>query len=226
MVHSPEKQLLSLSPSPNPERNSSQVTEESFANLYDDGSDRQPSQSGTCNTIETQAINAIYTPFYDCPIVTHDLYIPLPNMIRGYITLPENTSTQPPYPLRKRQPESRRLERAYHSLFESETSVMGRGSPPFRRTTKRHSLASGQIDRLVHARRGATAQIQYAKEHQNKSDTGVLRRYVVPSSSHAPPPPPPPPPPNNEPYSIAFNASDKHDNISPAVSPPRHPFER
>lgn len=173
--------------------------------------------------------SAMYTPFFECPIVTHDLYIPLPTTIRGYIEVPKDKCTHPPYPLRKRQPECKRLERTYHPFLDKESHVAEREGPSlFRRATKRHSLASGQIDRLVHARRGAAAEIHDPKHQQNKSDTGVFWPMVTTS----PPPPPPPPPqqqlqqptPNNG--HIAFDSHVGNDNISPAVSPPRHPFER
>lgn len=56
MVHSPEEQLLSLSPAPSSRRSSNHVTQESFANLYDDGSDRQESQAGPSSIVRTPDI--------------------------------------------------------------------------------------------------------------------------------------------------------------------------
>lgn len=55
MVHSPEEQLLSLSPAPSSRRSSSHVTQEALANLYD-GSDRQESQAGSSSTVTTHAM--------------------------------------------------------------------------------------------------------------------------------------------------------------------------
>lgn len=163
----------------------------------------------------------MYTPFMECPYVTHDLYIPLPTMIRGYITLPENKCTHLPYPLRKRQPESKRLERTYHPMFDQESHITQRDSCPFRRSTKRHSLASGQIERLVNARRGSSNQVHQPKSQQHKSDSAALWPLVKTS----PPPPPPPPPPNNGASRITFGITNNR-HMSPAASPPRHPFEK
>lgn len=80
-------------------------------------------------------------------------------MTRHYLPIPSGPAADvKPYPFRKRQPVSWRLEREPNTnvsgepVHRSDHAAIGRVS---RMYSRRHSLASGQIDRLVHAYREA-----------------------------------------------------------------------
>ncbi|KAI8370677.1 uncharacterized protein BYT42DRAFT_98686 [Radiomyces spectabilis] len=87
--------------------------------------------------------------FIDCPMVMDSLQLPVPTPVREYLAEPDPKVLEAmpvlPYPLRVRQPVTRRIERSHMFDQHPRAKIIN--------TTKRHSLASGQIDRLVHANR-------------------------------------------------------------------------
>ena len=136
----------------------------------------------------------------------------------------------PPYPLRTRQPISKRLQRIPNS-FISGTLVTSddhqQGSNLQKPLQKRHSLANGQIDRLIHAHRDALAAAENPVINQIKSEPELW--WPVPSTpSQASPdteipsesyfdfkPPPTPPSPEISIMSPPYISSNS-----------KHPFEK
>ncbi|KAI7849100.1 hypothetical protein BDC45DRAFT_609811 [Circinella umbellata] len=145
---------------------------------------------------------ALYVPVTECPVVTPNLYVPLPSRMRHYLNdPPDDILPNPPYPLRTRQPISKRLQRITNSLI-SGTLVTSddhqQRSNLIKPLRKRHSLASGQIDRLVHAHRDALAAKEEPVINQIKSEPKLW--WPVPSTpspenyiDFKPPPTPPSP---------------------------------
>ncbi|KAI9467940.1 hypothetical protein BDB00DRAFT_934559 [Zychaea mexicana] len=235
--HAVEEQLLSLSPS-SPKstswhhdsdsekvRSQSEALQQTFDDL-----DRESRHSHDYNASivqESSIISRTPSPISNvqCPIVTPNLYVPLPTTIRHYLHEPKpDILAFLPYPLRTRQPVSKRLQRI-PNIFISGSLVTQDDHhqrlsmlPPLR---KRHSLASGQIDRLVHAHRDAM--VAATAKFQNESD------LWWPAPMHTTP----------EPETTADGYFDykpsspnsSSDKISssemppPVISPPRHPFE-
>ncbi|KAI9270538.1 hypothetical protein BDA99DRAFT_602830 [Phascolomyces articulosus] len=243
--HTVEEQLLSLSPSsPKNAQSFHHHHHHSHSHCDSDTSDKIRSQSEALqqtfddldresyhshNTGRDESTDALYVPVAECPIVTPSLYIPLPTTIRHYLhDPPSNILPFPPYPLRTRQPINKRLQRIPKSFisgalvthddhFQQRQNI----PPPLR---KRHSLASGQIDRLVHAHRNAIAAAAAGKAATQVASEPELW-WPVPS----------PVLPSSEEMATDYFEYKPTPPASPEISispppvitsPPKHPFEK